>query len=275
MSAGENGARLRVQDDRPRACLVFIWKTITVPSESNGRRRASWTPARRSSAWRTIGLEGPGGTRMTTVAVHAHHRVPPAGADSILFETMAEAAFRHYARVWKPGTLAVNRSYLANQILPSFRGRPIAEITRADVQRWFASLHATPAAADRSLPILSAILRHAEIHGQRPEGGNPCLGIRRYRRRGRERFLTLDEYRRLGAALAAREVTAPLPAAAVRLLLRPRRGQSDARSQAQSPSEAHPLPVRRRDRAAARGAECAPGGAVRDGNRLTSFASCC
>lgn len=156
---------------------------------------------------------------MTTVAVHARPRVPPAGADDALFETMAEAAFRHYARVWKPGTLAVNRSYLANQILPWFRGRPIADVTRADVQRWFASLHATPAAADRSLPILSAILRHAEIHGHRPEAGNPCLGIRRYRRRGRERFLTIDEYRRLGAALAAREGAAPVPAAAVRLLL--------------------------------------------------------
>ena len=156
---------------------------------------------------------------MTTVAVHAGHHVSPAGANSTLFETMAEAAFRHYARVWKPGTLAVNRSYLANQILPAFRGCPIAEITRADVQCWFASLHATPAAADRSLPILSAILRHAEIHGQRPEATNPCVGIRRYRRRGRERFLTLDEYRRLGAALAAREAAAPLPAAAVRLLL--------------------------------------------------------
>ena len=156
---------------------------------------------------------------MATVAVHAHHRVAPTGADDALFETIAEAAFRHYARVWKPGTLAVNRSYLANQILPWFGGRPIADVTRAHVRHWFASLHATPAAADRSLPILSAILRHAEIHGYRPEGGNPCLGIRRYRRRGRERFLTLDEYRRLGTALAAREGAAPVAAAAVRLLL--------------------------------------------------------
>ena len=138
---------------------------------------------------------------------------------SMLFEAVAGAAFRHYARVWKPGTLAVNRSYLDNQILPSFRGRRIADITRADVQRWFASLHATPAAADRSLPILSAILRHAELHGHRPDDSNPCLGIQRYRRRGRERFLTLDEYRRLGRTLTLHEAAAPLPATIVRLLL--------------------------------------------------------
>ena len=155
---------------------------------------------------------------MVTVATRLHHHISPA-ADAALFETIADAAFFHYERLWKPATCAVNRSYLNNQILPTFRGRAIAGITPADVKRWFASLGTTPAAADRSLPILSAILRHAEVHGHRPEGNNPCLGIRRYRRRGRERFLTLDEYRRLGAALAAREVAVPLPAAVVRLLL--------------------------------------------------------
>ena len=156
---------------------------------------------------------------MTTVAVHVHPDVSSARGRETVFETVAEEAFRHYARVWKPGTLAVNRVYLRMQILPSFGSRPITGITRTDVQRWFASLHTTPAAADRSLPILSVILRHAEIHGHRPEGSNPCTGIRRYRRQGRERFLTVDEYRRLGAALAARESAAPLPAAIVRLLL--------------------------------------------------------
>ena len=40
---------------------------------------------------------------MVTVAVHAHHRI-------------AEAVFRHYERLWKPGTLAVNQAYLNNQI---------------------------------------------------------------------------------------------------------------------------------------------------------------
>lgn len=156
---------------------------------------------------------------MVTAAIEVHPDVPPDCGEDARFEAVAEAAFRHCERVWKPGTLAVNRSYLRNQILPWFRGRPIANVTRADVQRWFASLHATPAAADRSLPVLSAILRHAEIHGQRQPGANPCTGIRRYRQPGRERFLSIDEYRRLGTALAKREAAAPLPAAIVRLLL--------------------------------------------------------
>ncbi len=134
------------------------------------------------------------------------------------FDTVAEEVFRRYGRHWKPRTLAVNRSYLRNRILPWFGDRPVAAINRSDVQRWFAGLHATPSAADRSLPVLSTIMRQAEVYGYRPDDSNPCTGLRRYRRRGRERFLTVDETRRLGEALAAREAAAPLPAAAVRLL---------------------------------------------------------
>lgn len=135
------------------------------------------------------------------------------------FEIMADEVFRRHGRRWKPRTMRVNRSYLRNQILPWFADRPVGAISRREVRQWFASLNQTPAAANRSLPILSVILREAEIHGHRPEGSNPCSGIRRYRRRGRERFLAPEELRELGAALAKREAGAPLPTAVVRLLL--------------------------------------------------------
>ncbi len=87
------------------------------------------------------------------------------------------------------------------------------------MQDWFASLRATPAAADRSAPVLSVILRQAEVYGYRPENSNPCQGIRRYRRRGRERFLSPDECRRLGAVLARHQTRWPLAVAAIRLIL--------------------------------------------------------
>ena len=67
----------------------------------------------------------------------------------------------------------------------------------------FASLRATPVAADRSMPVLSVIMKEAEAMGLRPNGSNPCLGIRRYRRKGRARFLSDDEMRRLSARLSA------------------------------------------------------------------------
>ena len=143
----------------------------------------------------------------------------PTTVGQTFFEDVAEEVFSRYGRTWKPRTAKVNRVFLRNQILPWFRGRPIGEITRCEVQRWFASLHTTPAAANRSLPILSVILRQAEIYSHRPENSNPCVGLRRYRECGRERFLTGDEIRRLGKALAAHETVAPLAVAVVRLLM--------------------------------------------------------
>ena len=135
------------------------------------------------------------------------------------FEVVAETVFQRYSRVWKAQTLYVNRHYLRRQLLPRFAGTPVADITRADVQRWFAAHRATPVAADRSLPVLSVIMTEAERMGYRPEGSNPCRGIRRYRRKGRERFLSDAEMGRLGARLSEHEGERPLHVAAVRLLL--------------------------------------------------------
>ena len=128
-------------------------------------------------------------------------------------------SFTRYARNWKPSTLKVNRNYYRNHILPRFKGRPIAGIDSRDVRQWFASLHAKPAAADRSAPILSVIMRQAEIYGYRPEGSNPCKGIKRYRREGRERFLSAAEIRSLAAVLDRFEADRPQQVAIIRLLL--------------------------------------------------------
>ena len=143
----------------------------------------------------------------------------PRPPEETLFEAVAETVFQRHQRVWKAGTLYVNRNYLRNQILPYFSGRPIAEIDRQEVRNWFASLRATPVAADRSMPVLSVIMREAERMGLRPEDSNPCRGVRRYRRKGRERFLSDDEIRRLSERLSAHADTEPLEVAAVRLLL--------------------------------------------------------
>ncbi len=103
----------------------------------------------------------------------------PECSGAILFEDATDEVFRRYKPHWKPSTLKVNRYYCRRQILPWFKGRAIGDITSRDVQRWFASLHETPVAADRSAPILSVIFRQAEVYGYRPEGSNPCTGIKR------------------------------------------------------------------------------------------------
>ena len=154
--------------------------------------------------------------RVMLAAIHSDGQV---SSEARLFEVVAEEVFQRYGRNWKPGTFVVNRGYYSNHILPWFRGRPVSEITNTDVRDWFASLHATPVAADRSAPVLSVIMTCAETYGYRPEGSNPCRGIRRYRRKGRERFLSEEEIRRLGRALALNEDAHPMYVAIIRLLL--------------------------------------------------------
>ena len=155
----------------------------------------------------------------TMLAAIRRGEAVPARPEEALFETVAETVFRQHERVWKPRTLHVYRGYLKKQILPHFAGRNIADIDNRDVRNWFASLAATPVAADRSMPILSVIMREAERMGLRPEGSNPCRGIKWYRRKGRERFLSDNEIRRLSAVLSERAQRQPSQVASVRLLL--------------------------------------------------------
>ena len=143
----------------------------------------------------------------------------PDTRDPIPFEAVADEVFQRYGRRWKPRTLAVNLSYYRNQILPWFKGKPISDITRRDVLQWHASLHGVPFAADSSAPILSVIFKQAEAYGYRLEGSNPCTGIRRYRRGGRERFLSVEEMRRLSKVLDRHQDRHPVEASIVRLLL--------------------------------------------------------
>ena len=188
-------------------------KRFFIHSQHEGRR-----------LWKTVGnADGIGldeARRQAAELLAAIRRdETPALSEDKLFEAVAEEVFDRYGRHWKPGTMKVNRKYLRSTILPGFRGRNIADITRQDVQRWFASLRATPVAADRSAPILSVIMRQAEIYGYRPEGSNPCAGIRRYRRKGRERFLSESELRHLGTILASHEQRHPREVAFLHLLL--------------------------------------------------------
>lgn len=103
----------------------------------------------------------------------------PATADpeQTRFEVVATRRLDSCQRHWKAGTRTVNGSYFWNQIPPWFRDMQVADITGRDVNQWHSSLHATPFVADRSAPVLSALMRQAELHGYRPEGSNPCVGI--------------------------------------------------------------------------------------------------
>ncbi len=213
--------RKRAYDVRDRNLKGFglrVWpsgkKRYFVHSQYEGRR-----------VWKTVACAestsaGDARAQAATMlaAIRRGGNASPSPKQAV-FEAVADEVFTRYARNWKPGTLKVSRNYYRNHILPRFKGRPITGIDSRDVRQWFASLHATPAAADRSAPILSVIMRQAEIYGYRPEGSNPCKGIKRYRRQGRERFLSAAEMRSLAAALGRFEADRPQQVAIIRLLL--------------------------------------------------------
>ena len=80
----------------------------------------------------------------------------------------------------------------------------------------------TPATANEAVGALSRIFNQAEAWGLVPAGGNPCRFVTRYRSRRLERFLTEEEFRRLGGTLDTLEAEGRVPvhaAAALRLLM--------------------------------------------------------
>jgi len=134
-----------------------------------------------------------------------------------LMRDFADEFVRRRAHRWKPSTRKNNLHLLRRYILPPLGGLRVAEMTRADVRRWFDSLSGTPAVANRALPVLSVMMTAAELWDLRPQGSNPCRNMRRYRTAPRERFLSAGELKRLGFVLDHAEDRQA--AAAIRLLL--------------------------------------------------------
>ena len=139
--------------------------------------------------------------------------------------TLAEAASRYvreYVEVrCKPATVAQYRIVLERHILPALGGTAVAAVGRAQAAALQHRLSDRPAMANQAVAILGRLLDHAADSGLVPPGRNPCRGLRKYRARRRERFLTEPEFRRLGEALDALEAEraiAPQAAAAIRLL---------------------------------------------------------
>ena len=104
-------------------------------------------------------------------------------------------------------------------IIPILGRVKVGTISRRDVADFHQQLAHTPYQANRVLGTLSIMLTQAEIWGLRPEGQNPCLRVKRFREEKRERFLSGAELARLADALDKEAETAPLTAAAFRLLI--------------------------------------------------------
>ena len=98
-----------------------------------------------------------------------------------LFRDFSDEFMRRHARRWKPSTREGNALLLRRYLVPFFGAMRLADIARADVRRWFDSMSGTPGNANRALPVLSVMMRQAELWDLRPQGSNPCRDMRRYR----------------------------------------------------------------------------------------------
>jgi integrase len=105
----------------------------------------------------------------------------------------------------KASTAGEDRRMLKLHIRPRFAGRKVAEIDRGDVARLHGSLKKTPVMANRVVSLVSHMLNHAVDKGLRPEGPNPCRTVKKYAEQSQERFLSIEELGRLGAAIAEAE----------------------------------------------------------------------
>ena len=140
--------------------------------------------------------------------------------------TIAEVAERymkeHVAVRCKPSTAIGCRYALDKYLLPAFGTRALGSIGREEVATLQYGLHKTPIMANRIVDMLSRLFNMAEAWGIAPEGGNPCRFVQKYKERSCERFLSEEEFRRLGRVLddvEAEGKVSPSAVAAIRLLM--------------------------------------------------------
>ena len=171
-----------------------------VLSADQARRKAAETIARIKSG------EDPGGKSGSTV-------------------TVAELATRyfkeHVALHCKPHTAKLYRSVVERFILPAYGHLAVEDVDREHIADLHFELRDTPYQANRVLEIGNKLFNLAELWKLRTSG-NPCKFVRKYREKKRERFLTDEEFRRLGDVLTEMGAEKSLPvyaAAAIRLLM--------------------------------------------------------
>lgn len=141
-----------------------------------------------------------------------------------------EASFDEVQRVFleqcgpklKPRSRTEYERLLKTVITPHFRTKRLSEISRADISKFHGGLSEVPGRANFALSVLSRLFSWASDHGYDLPTGNPCIRVAKYKLSKRERYLTAEEYARLGSVLAELEAAGEIslyPAAALRLLM--------------------------------------------------------
>ena len=80
-------------------------------------------------------------------------------------DTFAAEFLDRQAWHWKPRTRETNSRIVRKDILPAFGGLAVDAITVEQVRDWFAAMSDRPGVANRAMPVLSMMMRMAELWG--------------------------------------------------------------------------------------------------------------
>lgn len=105
----------------------------------------------------------------------------------------------------KASTAGHYRDILNRIVIPAIGTTKADKVTHAAVARLHLKWRETPYQANRILAILGSMFSFASKRRLLPEGFNPAKGIEKYPEEGRERFLSMEEVERLGAAIRQAE----------------------------------------------------------------------
>lgn len=103
-------------------------------------------------------------------------------------------------------------------IIPALGRMKVPDVTRSHVSELHHAHRDKPYQANRTLGVLSVMFNQAEVWGLREDGTNPCLHVRKYEEKKRERYLSSEELGRLGDTLRELELSGIESQAAINAL---------------------------------------------------------
>ena len=149
--------------------------------------------------------------------------LPPKPEQDPTVADLAARSMRAYVKVHcKPKTEKLYRTAIDLHIVPALGAMAVKDVRSSHVIELHDRMRGTPSMANHVVSMLSKMFSLAETWELVPRGRNPCRMVRHYREQPRERFLTAEEYRRVGAALREAEAGGwmwPPAIAAIRLLM--------------------------------------------------------
>ena len=163
--------------------------------------------------------------RAAEIVTDARAGKNPAGrrSDAPTMSALGKRFLEDYVPVHcKPSTAEEYRRSVKLFIDPRIGKLRVPDVQRSDIAALHHDMRETPYQANRTLGVLSKIFNLAELWELRPDGSNPCRHVKRFKEEKRERFLSDEEYRRLGATLREIETEGLETAsaiAAIRLLM--------------------------------------------------------